>query len=109
MLLANKLIEKISDPCNAEEHIAQAMLEKSFIRKENRKSVKQSYQPNIFENPNIFNIKSIITQHPKTSDKLFKTITQAEKVGSNSSLYNDTKKSKNFLNEKNVKSNKTRK
>ena len=35
--------------------------------------------------------------------KLFKTIRQAEKVGSNSSLYIDTKKSKNFLIKKNVK------
>ena len=48
-------------------------------------------------------IKSNITEHPKTSHKLSKTIIQAEKVSSNSSLYSDTKKSKNFLNEKNIK------
>ena len=48
-----------------------------------------------FENPNIVNIKSVIIEHPKTSHKLSKTIRQTEKVsevGSNSSLYSDTKK-----------------
>ena len=43
LLLPNKLIEKIPDPRNAKEHY------QSFIRKKNRKSVKQSeiitYQP----------------------------------------------------------------
>ena len=90
MLLANKLIEKVPDPRKAKEHY------QSFIRKKNRKSVKQSemitYQPKALENPNIFNIQSIITEHPNTSHKLSKTIRQAEKVGSNSSLYCDTKK-----------------
>ena len=93
-MLANKLIEKISDPRNAKEHYL------SFIRKKYGKSVKQSevitYQPKIFENPNIFDIKSIIAEHPKTSHKLSKTIRQAEKVGSKSSLYSDTKKVKTF-------------
>ena len=78
------------DPRNAKEHY------QSFIRKKNTKSVKQSeiitYQPKTFENPNIADIKSVITKHPKTSHKLFKTIRQAEKVGSNSSLCSDTKK-----------------
>ena len=59
-----------------------------------------TYQPKTFD---IVDIKSIITEHRKTSHKLFKTITQAEKVDSNSSLYSDTKKRENFLNEKNVK------
>ena len=45
-------------------------------------------------------IKSIITEHPKTSLKLSKTIRQAEKVGCNSSFYSDTKKQEHFLNEK---------
>ena len=62
--------------------------------------VKQSeiitYQSKTFENPNIIDIKSIIREHPKTSHKLFKTIKQAEKVGSNSSFYSDTKKVKLF-------------
>ena len=77
MLLANKLIEKIPDPPNAKEHY------QSFIRKKNRKSVKGpeiiTYQPKPFENPNIVDIKPIITEHPKTSHKLSKTITKAEK------------------------------
>ena len=36
LLLANKLIEKVPDPRNAKEHC------ESFLRKKNRKSVKQS-------------------------------------------------------------------
>ena len=44
----------------------------------------------------------MITEHPKTSYKLSKTTRQAEKVGSDSSLCSDIKKSENFLNEKNV-------
>ena len=54
LLLANKLIEKVPDPRKAKEHY------QSFIRKKNRKSVKQSemitYQPKALENPNIVNI-----------------------------------------------------
>ena len=68
LLLPNKLIGKRPDPRNAKEHY------QSFIRKKNRKSVKQSeiitYQPKTFENPSIVNIKSVIIQHPKTSYKL---------------------------------------
>ena len=51
-------------------------------------------------------MKSVIIEHPKTSSKLSKTIRQAEiffKVGSNSSLYSDTKRSEIFLNQKIVK------
>ena len=70
----------------------------------NKKSVKQSdiitYQRKTFDT---VDIKSIITEHPKSSHKLSKTIRQAEKVDSDSSLYSDTKKNENFLNEKNVK------
>ena len=51
-----------------------------------------TYQSKTFENPNIVDIKSVITQHPKTSHQLSKTIRQAQKVGSNSSLYSDAKK-----------------
>ena len=61
-----------------------------------RKSVKQSEiitdQPKTFKNTNIVGIKSVITQHPKTSCKLSKTIGKGGKVGSNSSLYSDTVK-----------------
>ena len=87
--LANILIRNIPNPCNAKEHY------QSFTIKKNRKSVKQSeiitYQPKTFQNPNIVDIKSVITEHPKTSHKLSRTIRQAEKVGSNSSLCSDTK------------------
>ena len=89
LLLANKRIEKMSDPRNAKEHY------QSFIRRKNTKLVKQwkiiTYLPKTFENPNIAAIKLIIEQ-PKTSHKLFKTIRQAEKVDSNSSSYSDAKK-----------------
>ena len=68
--------KKITDPRNTKEHY------RSFIWKKNWKSVKQSeittYQPKTFENPNIVDIKSVITEHPKTSHKLSKTIRQAE-------------------------------
>ena len=92
LFLPNKLIEKIPDPRNGKEHY------QSFIRKKNRKSVKQSeiitYQAKTLKNPNIVDIKSVIREHPKTSHKLSK----AEKVGSSSSLCRNTKKSKHFLN-----------
>ena len=90
-MLANELIKNIPDPRNAKKHY------QSFIIKKNRKSVKQSeivvYQPKIFD---IVDVKPVITEHPKTSHKLSKTIRQAEKVGSNSSLYSDPKKMKIF-------------
>ena len=51
LLLANKLIEKITDPRNAKEHY------QSFVKKKNTKSIKQSeiitYQPKAFENANV--------------------------------------------------------
>ena len=93
LLLSTKLIEELPDPLNAKEHY------QSFIRKKNTKSVKQSniitYQPKTFENPNIIDMKSVITEHRKSLHKLSKTKRQAEKVSqvsSNSSLYSDIKK-----------------
>ena len=90
LLLANKLIEKIPDPRNSRKYY------QSFVRKKNTKSVKQSEtitnQPKTFENPNIVDIKSVITEYPKTLYKLSKTIRQVEREGSNSSLYSGTKK-----------------
>ena len=68
-MFANKLIEKIPDPHNAEEH------HQSFLRTKKRKLVKRS---------------EIIPYRPKTF-KLSKTIRQAEKLGSNSSFYSDIK------------------
>ena len=68
VLACGQINRKILDPRNAKEHY------QSFIRKKNTKSVKQSeiitYQPKTFENPNIVDIKSVITEHPKTSHKL---------------------------------------
>ena len=79
---------------------------KNFQEK-NRKSVKQSeiitYQSKTFRNLNIDYIKSVITEHPKTSHKLSKIIGQAKKVVSNISLYSNTKKRENVLNKENVK------
>ena len=64
LLLANKLTEKTPDPSNAKEHY------QSFIWKKNTKLVKQleiiTYQPKTVENPNNVDIKSVITEHPKT-------------------------------------------
>ena len=72
MLLANKLIEKVLDPRNTKEHYG------LFLRKKNRKSVKQSeiifYQPKPFKNPNTGDIKSVTAEHPKPSHKLSKAI-----------------------------------
>ena len=72
LLLANKLIENILDPRNAKEHC------QLFLVKKNRNSVKQleiiTYQPRTFQNPEIVDIKLVITEHPKTSHKLSKTI-----------------------------------
>ena len=59
-----------------------------------------TYQPKTFENPNIFDIKSIITEHSKTSHKLSKTIRQTKKIDSDSSLYSDIKKVKIFQSKK---------
>ena len=91
LLLANKLMENILDPRNAKEHY------QSFIIKKKRKSVKQSqiitYKPTTFD---IVDIKSVITEHSKTSNKLSKSIRQAENLGSNSSLHSDTKKVERF-------------
>ena len=95
LLLSNKLVEKLTDSQNAKEQY------QSFLRKKNIKSVKQSkiitYQP---KNPNIFDINSVIIEHSKNLHKLSETIIKDEKVGSNNSLYSDTKISEHFLNKK---------
>ena len=100
-MLTNKLTEKIPDPRNAKEHY------QSFIIKKNTKSVKQSkriiYQPKTFENPDIVDLKSVVREHPKTSYKLSKFMRKTEKVGTNSSLYSDTRNKENFFKRKNVK------
>ena len=77
LLLEIKLIVKIPDPHNVKKHY------ESFIKKKNTKSLKQSevitYQWKTFENPNIVNIKSIITEHPKASHKLSKLLDRLKK------------------------------
>ena len=61
LLMASKLKGNIPDPCNAKEHY------KSFMIKENRKSVKQAeiitYQPRTFQNPELVDIKSQLLQN----------------------------------------------
>ena len=73
-MLATKLIGKIPDPCNAKKTLS--------INYKEKTSVKQSEtrcQRKTFENLNIFDIKSVITTHPKTLHKLSKTIKEAKK------------------------------
>ena len=76
-----KLIEKISNSHNAKEHYQER---KSHNLKKKTEII--TYQPNTFENSNIVHIKSSLIGHPKTPHKLSRTIIQAEKLGSNSSL-----------------------
>ena len=69
----------------------------SIIYKKEKHKISKTIRNNYlstknFENLNIVDIKSVITEHPKTSQKLSKI----EKAGSNSSLYSDTKKVKSF-------------
>ena len=64
LLLSNKLVEKLTDPQNAQEHY------QSFLQKKNIKSKKQSkiitYQP---KNSNIFDINSVITEDVKVTKR----------------------------------------
>ena len=74
------------------------MLSNTINHLQKRKTTKSVKQSEIitfektFESPNIVHIKLVITEHPKTSHKLSKTLRPAEKVSSNSSFYSDTKK-----------------
>ena len=78
------------------------ILTESHLKRKSTKSVKRSkvitQRPKTFENPNIVDIKPVITEHLKTSHKLFKTMRKAEKVSqvgsgksSNTPLYSETK------------------
>ena len=70
-------------------------------------------QPKTIENLNVFDMKSVVIEHPKTSRN--KAIKQAEKVSQasgaskncGSALYSETKKSQNFLDEKKCKKTQT--
>ena len=85
LLFVNKLREKAPDPCNAKQRYD------SFLKKKNRKSVKQSdiiiYQPKTFQNRNMVDIKQATTEQPKVVDKSSKD----EKANSNRSFYSDTR------------------
>ena len=63
-LVATKFTEKLLDPRNDKEDY------QSFIRKKSAKSVKQSkiitHEPKAFKNLNIFDVKSVIIEHPKS-------------------------------------------
>ena len=87
MLLANKLIEKITDPRNTKERY------QLIIKKKKIKSIEQSqiitYEPESFENPNFIDIKPIIAENPNASEKL--SIFEKRNFNSNSSKYNDTR------------------
>ena len=78
-----------------------------FIKEKNTKSWKKgeiiTNQPKIFEKPSNDDIKSVITEHPKTSHKLCMAIVQTEKVGSNSFLYSYVKKKQKTFKQKFVK------
>ena len=78
LLLANKLMEK----------------KKKYLIL--RKWTEINYQLKTLENTNIVGIKSVSSEHPKTSNKLSKT----KKVGSNSSSCSATKKGNCFIQEK---------
>ena len=94
LVLANKLIRKMPDPCNTKEHC------ESFLRKKNKASVRQSaiitYQSKMFDT---VDIESVITEYTKISRRLSEGIRQAEKVSCNSALLL-TQKHENFLNKK---------
>ena len=103
LLLANKLIEK---------YLILVMLKNTINHLSEKthkisKTIRNNYlSTKTFENPNNVDIKSIITEHLKTSHKLSKTIKQAEKVGSNSSSYILMQKKKKVFKRKKCKNNK---
>ena len=103
ILLATKLIEKLSDRTNTKQYLI--MLNTKLLKR--LKTI--NYQPKTLENPNIVDIKLFNIDQPKTSGKFSKTIRQAENVSevssrksSNNPLNSETKESENCLNEKYV-------
>ena len=76
-----------------------------------KQSKKISQQEKAIENLNVFEKKLTITEHPKTSHKLFKIIKHTEKVshidGAGNSIYSKTKHAKTFWMEKKSKHNQT--
>ena len=76
LFLASKLIKQIPDASNSKEHY------QLFLKNKNKKSVKLSkvitQQPKLLKNSNIVGRKLVAIDHPKSSNKLFKTISQAK-------------------------------
>ena len=89
LLLANKLIEKVPDPRNVKEH------HELFLRKKNSNSVKQ-LEIITYKSNNLALLIKIRYYRPCENFKLSRTIKKGEKIGSNSSLYSDTKTAKLF-------------
>ena len=63
LLLANKSVENIPDPHNAKDHYQSFIIKKTKISKT---IIIITYQSRNFENSEIFDIKSVITEHRKT-------------------------------------------
>ena len=74
--LTTKLIGQKLDPINAKEYYNFYLTRKTKLV-ERRKAILE--QPKTFKSSNNVIIKSVITEHPITLHKLFKTIRQAEK------------------------------
>ena len=72
------LTEKNPDPSNAKEYYQSFIRKKSFTTKPVKQSKIITQEPKTFESTIIVNIKSVITEHPKNSYKLSKTIRQYE-------------------------------
>ena len=68
-MFATKLTRKTVDPSNAKEYY------NSYLN-----MLRNIITLIWIENPNIFDIKSVTIEHPKTLHELFETIRQAEKV-----------------------------
>ena len=76
-IICNQINNKSIHPDNAKEHY------QSYLNKKNKKLVKRSkiitQQPKLIENSNIIDLKSVTIEHPKTSHKLSKTVSQDKK------------------------------
>ena len=67
-----------ASPSNAKEYYQSFIRKKSFTTKPVKQSKIITQEPKTFESTIIVNIKSVITEHPKNSYKLSKTIRQYE-------------------------------
>ena len=92
----NKLIKNVPDPWNAKQQYQSLIIKKAIVKQ----SDKVTYQPETFDT---VDVKSFIAKHENISHKLSKTITQAHKLDSNSSLYSDRTKVIFFFSENKLK------